>query len=61
MDYRKLNDFTVDNKYSLLNIFDSLEQLVKSQYFTTVGLVSEFHQTKIDPRKDIQFAKNGAL
>lgn len=53
VDYRKLNELTVDDKYPLPNISDLLDQLGKCQYFTTLDLASGFHQIEIDP-KDIQ-------
>lgn len=53
VDYRKLNELTVDDKYPLPNISDLLDQLGKCQYFTTLDLASGFHQIEIDT-KDIQ-------
>lgn len=52
VDYRKLNELTVDDKYPLPNISDLLDQLGKCQYFTTLDLASGFHQIEIEP-KDI--------
>ncbi|XP_050507921.1 uncharacterized protein LOC126885399 [Diabrotica virgifera virgifera] len=52
IDYRKLNECTIDDKYPLPNISDLLDQLGKCQYFTTLDLASGFHQIEIDP-KDI--------
>lgn len=53
IDYRKLNEVTVDDKYPLPNISDLLDQLGKCQYFTTLDLASGFHQIEID-KKDIE-------
>ena len=53
VDYRKLNELTIDDKYPLSNISDLLDQLGKCQYFTTFDLASGFHQIEIDS-KDIQ-------
>lgn len=53
VDYRKLNELTIDDKYPLPNISDLLDQLGKCQYFTTLDLASGFHQIEIDS-KDIQ-------
>lgn len=50
IDYRKLNEITVDDKYPLPNISDLLDQLGKCQYFTTLDLASGFHQIEIDPQ-----------
>jgi len=52
IDYRKLNELTVDDKYPLPNISDLLDQLGKCEYFTTLDLASGFHQIEVDP-KDI--------
>lgn len=52
IDYRKLNEKTVDDKYLLPNISDILDKLGKCQYFTTLYLASGFHQIEMDP-KDI--------
>ena len=52
IDYRKVNELSVDDKYPLPNISDLLDQLGRCQYFTTLDLASGFHQIEIDP-KDI--------
>lgn len=49
IDYRKLNELSVGDKYPLPNISDLLDQLGKCQYFTTLDLASGFHQIEIDP------------
>ena len=49
IDYRKLNELTVDDKYPLPNISDLLDQLGKCQYFSTLDLASGFHQIEINP------------
>jgi hypothetical protein len=53
IDYRKLNDKTIQDKYPLPNINDILDKLGKSQYFTTMDLASGYHQIEMDP-KDIE-------
>lgn len=52
IDYRKLNEKTIGDKYPLPNISDLLDQLGKCEYFTTLDLASGFHQIEID-KKDI--------
>ncbi|XP_049866081.1 uncharacterized protein LOC126366827 [Pectinophora gossypiella] len=47
IDYRKLNDATVTEIYPLPLITDILDQLGHSKYFTTLDLVSGFHQIKL--------------
>lgn len=49
IDYRKLNDITVDDKYPLPNMDEILEKLGKCQYFTTLDLAKGFHQIEIAP------------
>lgn len=53
VDYRKLNDKTVDDKYPIPNITEVLDKLGRCNYFTTLDLASGFHQIEVNPR-DIQ-------
>lgn len=48
VDYRKLNEKTIDDRYPLPNISDILDKLGRSQYFTTLDLTSGFHQIEMD-------------
>lgn len=50
IDYRKLNEKTIDDRYPLPNISDILDKLGKCQYFTTLDLASGFHQIEMDKR-----------
>lgn len=50
IDYRKLNEKTIDDRYPLPNITDLLDQLGKCQYFTTLDLASGFHQIEVEER-----------
>lgn len=47
IDYRKLNEKTIDDKYPLPNITDLLDKLGRCQYFTTLDLASGFHQIEM--------------
>jgi hypothetical protein len=49
VDYRKINEKTVDDRYPLPNINNILDKLGKCQYFTTLDLASGFHQIEMDP------------
>lgn len=49
IDYRKLNEKTVSDKYPLPNITDVLDKLGRSVYFTTLDLASGFHQIEMNP------------
>ena len=48
IDYRKLNEVTVDDKYPIPNIEEILDQLGRSKYFTTLDLASGFHQIPLN-------------
>jgi transposase InsO family protein len=49
IDYRKVNEKTIDDRYPLPNISDVLDKLGKANYFTTLDLASGFHQIEIHP------------
>lgn len=48
IDYRKLNQVTVDDKFPIPNMDDILDKLGRSMYFTTLDLASGFHQIEIE-------------
>lgn len=52
VDYRKLNEKTMDDRYPIPNITEILDKLGKSLYFSTIDLASGFHQIEVNP-KDI--------
>lgn len=47
VDYRKLNEQTIDDRYPLPNITEILDKLGKCMYFTTLDLASGFHQIEV--------------
>lgn len=47
IDYRRLNEITIDDKYPLPNINDLFDMLGKSMYFTTLDLASGYHQLEV--------------
>lgn len=49
VDYRKLNEKTISDKYPIPNITDVLDKLGRCQYFTTLDLASGFHQIEMHP------------
>lgn len=53
VDYRKVNEKTISDKYPLPNITEILDKLGRCQYFTTLDLASGFHQIEVHP-EDIQ-------
>lgn len=48
IDYRRLNDITIDDKYPLPNITDLFDKLGKSKYFSTLDLANGFHQIEVE-------------
>lgn len=47
IDYRKLNEKTVSDKFPMPNIDHILDKLSKAQYFTTIDLAKGFHQVLV--------------
>lgn len=50
VDFRKVNEKTIDDKYPIPNITDVLDKLGKCQYFTTLDLASGFYQVEMNPQ-----------
>lgn len=48
IDYRKLNEKTIHDRFPLPNITDLLDRLGRCQYFTTLDLASGFYQIEVD-------------
>lgn len=44
IDYRKLNEVSIDDKFPIPNIENILDKLGRAQYFTTLDLAKGFHQ-----------------
>lgn len=53
IDYRKLNDITIEDRFPMPNIDDIFDKLGKCQYFSTLDLAKGFHQIEVHP-DDIQ-------
>ncbi|KAL0820853.1 hypothetical protein ABMA28_005522 [Loxostege sticticalis] len=47
IDYRKLNEKTIDDKYPIPNINDLFDKLGNSCYFSTIDLASGYHQIEV--------------
>jgi hypothetical protein len=47
IDYRKLNQVTVQNRYRLPYIDDLFDQLYRAQFFFKIDLRSGYHQLRI--------------
>lgn len=50
IDYRKLNEQTIEDKYPLPLIESVLDNLGRAEYFTTLDLASGFHQIEIEEK-----------
>lgn len=54
IDYRKINEISIDDKFPIPNIENILDKLGKAQYFSTIDLAKGFHQILVrqeDQRK----------
>ena len=47
VDYRKLNDVTMVTSYPLPNITETLDKLAGASYFTSIDMVSRYHQVEV--------------
>lgn len=58
IDYRKLNEVTISDKFPIPNMDSILDKLGKAQYFTTLDLAKGFHQIPVRPedRKKTAFS-----
>ncbi|MGR0227413.1 reverse transcriptase family protein, partial [Klebsiella pneumoniae] len=50
IDYRKLNENTVDEKYPIPRFEDILDRLSGATVFSTLDLKAGYHQIKMHPR-----------
>ena len=50
LNFRKLNDITEGDQYTLPNVTGILDQLGGAQYFPVLDLFSGFHQVELDER-----------
>ena len=48
VDYRKLNSFTIRDRYPLPRLDESIESFFGAKYFTTLDLLSGYHQIEVD-------------
>lgn len=49
IDYRKVNEKTVSDRYPMPDITDILDKLGRCNYFSTLDLASGFHQVEVHP------------
>jgi len=48
VDYRNLNEITVNDKFPIPRIDEILDKLGRCQYFTTIDLAKDVHQIQMD-------------
>jgi hypothetical protein len=56
VDYRRLNNITIKNKFPLPIIDEFLDEIAGAQYFTTIDLASGFHQIRMLPQDEAKIA-----
>jgi len=56
VDFRKLNDLTIEDSYPLPNITDILDQLGSAKYFPTLNLASGYHQIAMRNKNKTAFS-----
>ena len=49
VDYRKLNEATKVASYPLPNMTETLDRLADAKFFTTIDMVSGYHQIEVAP------------
>src|SRR5699024_6653908 len=49
VDFRKLNSKTIKERFLLPRIDDQIDKLVEQKYFTTLDLMSGYHQVPVEP------------
>lgn len=47
IDYRKVNEKTVDDTYPLPDVTEILDQLGQSKYFSCIDMVMGYHQIEV--------------
>lgn len=48
VDFRKLNDKIINDKFPLTRLDDILDKLGRAKYFSTLDMTSSFHQIELD-------------
>jgi hypothetical protein len=61
VDFRKLNDLTIGDSFSLPNITDILDQLGSLKYFTTLDLASGYHQISKGTKRKLHSQRHTSI
>jgi len=56
IDYRKLNEVTINDKFPIPNIENILDKLGRAQYFSTIDLAKGFHQILVNQEDRLKTA-----
>ena len=56
VDYRRLNDLTIKNKFPMPLIEEIIEELAGSHFFTKLDMKSGYHQVRMKPAEEYKIA-----
>jgi hypothetical protein len=56
VDYRKLNDLTIKNRFPMPLVEEILEELAGTRYFTSLDLTAGYHQIRMGEGEEFKTA-----
>lgn len=56
MDYRKLNEMTIKDRFPIPNVDELLDELAGSVYKTKLDLTAGYHQIRVKPQDTFKIA-----
>jgi hypothetical protein len=56
VDYQKLNDLTIKNRFPMPLVEEIVEELVGTQYFSSLDLIAGYHHIKMDEADEFKTA-----
>jgi hypothetical protein len=54
VDYKKLNDMTIKNRFPMTIIEEILDELVGAKYFTKLDMKAGYHQVRMLPEDEFK-------